>query len=181
MLKGRTLARWDQASGEVTPTIQGCRRAAGAGAPSPGLGCRRHSGSGVPARAPGLRERPAAADPEPGRLSTAGAIAVGAAREPLSPARLPHTCRCSCSYRRRCRPSPVLRGASSQPLLNGAGWSARPDQSKGYVSAPGQPSAEPSMGAPPSVRSRSCRAAAASQDVGGLNVQQLNQPCFTDG
>lgn len=70
-----TLVRWDQVSGEVTPKIQGCLQAAGTGGPSPGLKCQRLSGSGVPARAPGLQERPAAADPEPGRRSPARSIA----------------------------------------------------------------------------------------------------------
>lgn len=59
----------------MTPKIQWCLQAAETGAPSPGLKRQRLSGSGVPARAPGLRERPAAADPESGRRSTAGSIA----------------------------------------------------------------------------------------------------------
>lgn len=127
---------------------QWCLQAAGTGAPSPALKCRRHSDSGVPARVPGLRERPAAADPEPGRRSTAGSIPWPLPVRSSVMTAAPHTCRCSCSYRCRCRPSPVRRGASSPPLLNGGDWSARLDQSSGYMPGPGQPSTEPSMGRP---------------------------------
>lgn len=106
---------------------------------------------------------------------------VAASREVLGPDRRPPTCRCSCSYRRRSRPSPVLRGASSPPLLNGGDWSARLDQSSGYVIGPGQPSTEPSMGRPLASAVVPAGLLVPPRMLGVLNEQQSNQPHFTSG
>ncbi|XP_060235105.1 uncharacterized protein LOC132652941 [Meriones unguiculatus] len=162
-----TLARWHQASGEVTRKIQRCHQLAGTGAPSPGLRCRRHSGSGVPARAPGFPERPAAADPGPGRLSTAGAEAwalpVRSSALPAAP--LPVAVAVAnavaASPARLCEALPLRHSSMAvagvlDPTNRAAMACAWPAEYRAID------------GTPPSVDSRSGRAAGVSQDARSL-------------